>query len=118
MTPSRMLAATRNAAATFAPDEMPTSKPSSLAGSDSLYQALFSILVRQGCVQALAAITLPNPASVALHESVGFRPLGTFQKVGFKRGRWHDVGWWQAQLQDPPATPSEPRPLPTLLLDL
>ena len=44
---------------------------------------------------AFAGIALPNPASVALHESMGFAPVGAYREVGFKFGRWHDVGWWQ-----------------------
>jgi L-amino acid N-acyltransferase YncA len=39
-----------------------------------------------------------NPASIALHESVGFAPLGIYREVGFKFDRWHDVGWWQCPL--------------------
>ena len=52
---------------------------------------------------------LPNAASIALHESVGFEPLGIYRDVGFKRGAWHDVGWWQRALQ-PPTSPQEPKP--------
>lgn len=58
----------------------------------------------------LAGIALPNDASVGLHEAVGFVPIGTFQQVGFKHGRWHDVGWWQLRLTQPPTAPAEPRP--------
>lgn len=65
-----------------------------------LYRALFDELVPLGYCQAFAGITLPNGPSVALHESVGFRPLGVFRKAGHKRGAWHDVGWWQRELQD------------------
>lgn len=69
-----------------------------------LYRRLFDELVALGYCQAFAGITLPNAPSVALHESVGFRPLGVFRKAGHKLGAWHDVGWWQRELQDP-ATP-------------
>ncbi|MGM9481806.1 arsinothricin resistance N-acetyltransferase ArsN1 family B [Roseateles sp. NT4] len=65
----------------------------------SLYRELSRILVDLGYCQAFAGIALPNPASVALHESVGYRPLGVYRKVGFKHGHWHDVGWWQCELQ-------------------
>jgi hypothetical protein len=56
--------------------------------------------------RAYAGIALPNPASVALHESIGFRPLGGYEKVGFKFGQWRDVGWWQESPQsgEPPQT--------------
>jgi phosphinothricin acetyltransferase len=51
---------------------------------------------------------LPNPASVALHESVGFRPVGIYRNVGYKLGAWHDVGWWQLALQAPRTSPPPP----------
>lgn len=57
-----------------------------------LYGALFDVLVRLGYFQAFAGIALPNAASVALHESMGFAPIGVYRQVGFKHGRWHDVG--------------------------
>lgn len=44
-----------------------------------------------------AGIALPNAPSIALHRSLGFRPIGTFEEVGFKLGSWHDVSWWQRQ---------------------
>jgi L-amino acid N-acyltransferase YncA len=74
-----------------------------------LYTALLGLLREQGYCQAFAGIALPNAASVALHESVGFRALGVYRDVGFKLGRWHDVGWWQCPLARPD-TPSLPRP--------
>jgi phosphinothricin acetyltransferase len=52
-------------------------------------------------VNVLAGITLPNEASQTLHESFGFKVAGTFKDVGFKKGKWWDVGWWQMQLQKP-----------------
>jgi L-amino acid N-acyltransferase YncA len=75
----------------------------------ALYAELFDVVRSLGYVRALAGITLPNAASVGLHESMGFEPIGTFTGVGFKFGRWHDVGWWQLTLGDPPDPPSEPR---------
>jgi len=65
-----------------------------------LYTALLDELARLGYCQAFAGITLPNAASVALHERVGFGALGVYRRVGHKLGRWHDVGWWQRPLQD------------------
>lgn len=72
-----------------------------------LYGELKRILVGLGYCQAFAGIALPNQASVALHESVGFEALGVYRQVGFKHGQWHDVGWWQCSLQSPaqPAVP-------------
>ncbi len=74
-----------------------------------LYAQLFGELVRLGYFQAFAGIALPNEASVALHESLGFEPLGIYRKVGFKHGAWRDVGWWQKQLQVPAVEPSVPQ---------
>lgn len=75
-----------------------------------LYTALFEQLVLLGYFQAFAGIALPNAASVALHEAMGFEALGVYRDVGFKRGRWHDVGWWQKRLQPPSGSPMAPRP--------
>ncbi|MBA3531158.1 MAG: N-acetyltransferase [Ardenticatenales bacterium] len=74
-----------------------------------LYTSLFAILRAQGFYLACAGITLPNPASVALHESVGFEPVGVYREVGYKFGAWHDVGWWQHTLQPRVADPRPPR---------
>ena len=73
-----------------------------------LYRALFARLTDLGYFQAFAGIALPNAASVALHESIGFEPIGVYRKVGFKLGAWHDVGWWQKQVRDPPVEPVTP----------
>jgi L-amino acid N-acyltransferase YncA len=64
-----------------------------------LYPALLDELARLGYFQAFAGIALPNAASVALHESVGFQPIGVYKNVGHKLGAWRDVGWWQRSLQ-------------------
>ena len=76
----------------------------------ALYQNLIRALRRQGFFNAYAAITLPNPASVSLHESLGFRPIGVYEDVGYKLGAWHGVGWWGLRLQEMPARPEPPRP--------
>lgn len=65
----------------------------------TLYRELLPALAARGYFNAYAGIALPNPASVRLHESVGFRSIGVFPSVGYKLGRWHDVGWFHAQLQ-------------------
>lgn len=80
----------------------------------ALYRALLRILRKQGFHSAFAGIALPNDASAALHESVGFERIATYREVGYKLGAWHDCGWWQARLGDPPAKPAPPRPLPLL----
>jgi L-amino acid N-acyltransferase YncA len=79
-----------------------------------LYDALLGLLRRQGLYVACAGITLPNEASVGLHESVGFEQIGVYRGIGFKAGAWRDVGWWLLPLRpaDPePAEPSGPQAL-------
>lgn len=77
----------------------------------ALYSALFSILREQNYFRAYASITLPNPSSVRLHESIGFYSVGVFQRVGYKLDQWLDVGWWQLDLQPDISSPPEPRPI-------
>ena len=60
-----------------------------------LYNALLERLRASPVRTVLAVIALPNPASVALHEKCGFMKVGQFDRVGFKFGRWIDVGYWQ-----------------------
>jgi L-amino acid N-acyltransferase YncA len=74
----------------------------------ALYSSLFRLVRLQGFYTAHAGITLPNPGSVALHEALGFRPVGVYPAVGWKLGSWRDVGWWQLALQERPATPPPP----------
>jgi L-amino acid N-acyltransferase YncA len=77
----------------------------------ALYTSLFALLRLQGFYSAHAGISLPNPASVGLHEALGFQPVGVYRSVGFKRGAWHDVGWWQLALRERTGTPDPPRSL-------
>lgn len=65
-----------------------------------LYAALFELLRPLGVHLVIGGIALPNAASVALHESLGFTPCGVFSEVGYKLGRWIDVGYWQLKLQE------------------
>lgn len=78
-----------------------------LGGGRMLYAELLSRLARRGFRRAFAGIAQPNQASIAFHESFGFRPVGRYQRVGWKLGAWHDVQWWQLDLAydevDPPA---------------
>jgi L-amino acid N-acyltransferase YncA len=74
-----------------------------------LYLRLFERLRDLGFQLAVAGITLPNDASVGLHSAVGFQPVGVYTGVGFKLGHWHDVSWWQRELQS-----SRPEPPPEL----
>jgi len=74
-----------------------------------LYTSLFRVLALQGYFKVFAGITLPNAASVGLHEAVGFKPVGIYRGVGYKLGSWHDVGWWQLTLQSESDDPAAPR---------
>lgn len=74
----------------------------------ALYVALFEILQRQRFINVIAGITLPNDASVRLHESMGFQPIGVFQKIGYKFGAWHDVGFWRLTLGEHSRDPLPP----------
>ncbi len=79
-----------------------------------LYGDLLGILRRQGYVNVYAGIALPNPASVALHERIGMRLVGIYQRVGFKFGAWHDVAWYGMRLSEAEGRPPDPIPLPEL----
>jgi L-amino acid N-acyltransferase YncA len=81
-----------------------------------LYMSLFELLRRQGFYNVFAGITLPNPASVALHEAMGMEAIGVYEKVGYKTGAWHDVGWWQGLLQAHSVVPAPPKKLADLEL--
>jgi phosphinothricin acetyltransferase len=75
----------------------------------ALYETLFERLAAQGFRVACAGITLPNPASVALHETLGFGPVGVYRQIGYKLGVWHDVAWYQRPLATAgSAPPGEP----------
>lgn len=75
----------------------------------ALYTTLFALLRALGYRQATAGITLPNPASVGLHTAFGFAPVGVYRRIGYKMGDWHDVGWYQAEIQPPSPNPVDPR---------
>jgi phosphinothricin acetyltransferase len=73
----------------------------------ALYARLLPMLEAQGYVTLLAGITSPNPASERLHAAFGFTRCATFHRAGWKLGAWHDVGYWERQLQPGGA----PRPI-------
>lgn len=75
-----------------------------------LLSSLLEALKRQGYVAAVGAIALPNPASIALHEKLGFTCAGTYRGVGFKMGEWLEVGLWQKDLAPREEEPKEPMP--------
>ncbi|MEO5774220.1 MAG: N-acetyltransferase family protein [Sphingomicrobium sp.] len=76
----------------------------------NLLAAHLDLLTLQGFVAAFATVGLPNPASVALHESLGYTLVGIERGCGFKLGTWADVGRWQKDLAPRAEPPSEPRP--------
>ncbi|TQM06135.1 GNAT family N-acetyltransferase [Pseudonocardia kunmingensis] len=80
-------------------------------GGRALYEALFGLLAERGYRTAVAGMTLPNDASAGLHRALGFELVGTYERIGWKHGRWHDVAWLQRTLaEDPdPDPPVEPR---------
>ena len=60
-----------------------------------LYKTLFAELRQHKLHTVIGGIALPNDASVALHEKLGFEKIAHFREVGWKFGRWIDVGYWQ-----------------------
>lgn len=73
-----------------------------------LYAVLLATLRGQGFRSAFAEVVLPNPGSVRLHEAMGFRHIGTHTDIGFKLGRWHDIGYWRLGLSEGTGPPGEP----------
>lgn len=64
-----------------------------------LMEALLDDLRTRKFHRVIAGATLPNDRSTALHQSLGFEFVGVFREVGFKLGRWHDVGFWELGLE-------------------
>jgi phosphinothricin acetyltransferase len=80
----------------------------------ALYETLLTRLAERGFRTVVAGMTLPNDASVGLHRAMGFEPVGTFRRIGWKHGAWHDVAWVQRSIgpaEEVPAeeVPAEPR---------
>lgn len=73
-----------------------------------LYDSLFALLRAQNYHIAYAGITVPNPASVGLHEALGFERIGVFPDAGFKFGAWHDVLWMHREVAPARGDPEEP----------
>jgi phosphinothricin acetyltransferase len=80
-----------------------------------LYMSLFGLLRLQGFFNAYAGIALPNDASIGLHRALGFQPIGIYEHIGYKLGRWHSVAWLGLTLQSPAESPAPPRPLSAIL---
>jgi phosphinothricin acetyltransferase len=64
----------------------------------NLYSVLLDQLKERGLHASMGGIALPNPRSVALHEKLGFTKVAHYKEVGFKFGKWIDVGYWQRLL--------------------
>lgn len=85
----------------------------------ALYEPLFALLQEQGYRTLLAGISVPNAASVGLHQSLGFEQVGIYRRIGWKAGAWRDVLWLSRQLgpdtneSEPPASPGPPVRLAT-----
>lgn len=75
-----------------------------------LYACLFDILQQQGYRNVYAVINLPNDRSVALHEKCGFVYFATYEQVGYKLGKWKNVGWWRKIINDFGDEPDPPVP--------
>ncbi|MEP0707986.1 MAG: arsinothricin resistance N-acetyltransferase ArsN1 family B [Parvibaculum sp.] len=83
----------------------------------ALYRVLIEALRLQGYHRVYGGITLPNEASVGLHEAQGFKPIGVYPEVGYKFGAWRDVGWWGLDLGASSQEPGEPLPFTPEILD-
>ena len=79
-------------------------------GGRALYDALLARLGARGFRTAVATLTLPNEPSVRLHRSMGFEPAGSFRRIGWKSGCWHDVAWMQRDLTQGNGSPSDDPP--------
>ena len=75
--------------------------------AQALYTSLNEIVKYQGIANLLAIITLPNQASVAFHEQIGYYKCAEFSKVGFKLNQWQNVGWFELFLQDENQSPKQ-----------
>jgi L-amino acid N-acyltransferase YncA len=73
-----------------------------------LYEDLFERLRARGFRLLVAGITLPNDASVGIHEAMGFERVGVYKNIGWKAGQWWDVGWWQLDMGAPAGEPQPP----------
>jgi len=64
-----------------------------------MYRALFEAIRNEDINRMLAGITIPNEASIKIHERFGFKPVGTFSEVGRKFGKYWDVLWMERRLR-------------------
>ena len=76
-------------------EETPAASHHGRGVGGALYRALLDDLRTRNVHSVVGGIALPNAASVALHEKLGFRKVAHFAEVGRKLDRWVDVGYWQ-----------------------
>ena len=81
----------------------------------NLYTTLFELLKMQGYANVLAGITQPNPQSVIFHKKMGFKLVGTYNKIGFKNNQWWDVNWYELFLQKEGFVPKKIMPMEELI---
>ena len=74
----------------------------------ALYTPLLQILKLQGIRNVYAVINLPNEKSVRFHEAIGFQYFTTYEQVGYKLGKWKNVGWWRSVINEFSEEPAPP----------
>ena len=74
---------------------------------ETIYQELEKLLQLQNVCNLCACITYPNPASIAFHETFGYRTIAHFHNSGYKLDKWYDMIWMEKEL-----TPHQVPPLP------
>lgn len=75
----------------------------------ALYAAIIELVKLQGYRNLYAVINLPNERSVLFHEQMGFKYFATYKNVGYKLGKWKNVGWWELQLNEYNLEPEPPK---------
>jgi L-amino acid N-acyltransferase YncA len=80
-----------------------------------LYHALIALATMQGYTRLYGIMTVPNPASQTLHESLGFRPFATFQDSGYKLGAWHATQWFELVLDSSGQEPGTLQPIQKMI---
>ncbi len=81
----------------------------------ALYTTLLDILKLQGFASAYAGTTLPNPASIGLHQAMGYQAVGVYRDVGYLDGQWLDTAWWQVSLRGRMTDPRPPLDVASVL---
>jgi phosphinothricin acetyltransferase len=75
----------------------------------ALYIKLFEALKKQGFYNVFGGVSLPNEASVKLHQRLGFKEIGVYENIGYKFGKWHSTKWFQLVLNKHETNPSPPK---------